>query len=474
MSWISSLPPDLQSKVQALVATHPASLDVLQGLWEYKEQRKRKKNIDDHPGPVPDAAKTSTSAPSSAAGAGTPAKSAAGATIIKLSAPVEPSTVIFSLSQMSFQSPLRKRMDLTFHLVELEGQAVPVLSVVNKLVAELSIVNLDRAIRLCVLVPILGNSNTSKKNIVCLSVWIHGHKDPIVCQLNLDQIKKQMVQEGKLPESVLDQPDEASGLLISSIHERIIDYFQRQFRLCGINLINYLPCSTLFKNEVLLHTDTAISLRLNLQGQKQGGGQFVMVEAHKGLKDGSLLFLSENDFHGTYIIFGFKKPILVYEIANIVSTSYSSITRLTFSLLLTVVKNGVETSVEFGMIDQEYFQVIDDFIKAQSINDNSYDDSLKEKTNLKKEKEDKDENLAQVVAGGDADADEDEEDDDYEGGDDSDAGEDSDSDAESGESGDSADESDPDSADEGEQASEDEEEEGEEEDDGVFHKSKEE
>ena len=99
------------------------------------------------------------------------------------------------------------------------------------------------------------------------------------------------------------------------------------------------------------------------------------------------MFVTGTEHSRSYIIHGFKKPILMFDVAKIMYTSYNNITRLTFNLLLTVADNNEEKTLEFSMIDHAFFQVIDDFIKSQNINDNSFDDTLREKTKETKDEE---------------------------------------------------------------------------------------
>lgn len=47
------------------------------------------------------------------------------------SSSIHPESIIFEVQQVSFSSPIRKRMNLTFHLIEQNGQALPVMSIVN-------------------------------------------------------------------------------------------------------------------------------------------------------------------------------------------------------------------------------------------------------------------------------------------------------------------------------------------------------
>lgn len=465
MSWILLLPADLATRVQTLVAAQPDALGVVTDLYAHLvPDGKRKKPL---PGATPVPLKQEPQ----------PVQTQ-DSCVITVATPIAAETIIFELPQASFQSPLRKKLNLTFHLIEHNNEPIPVLSIVNpaRETAELSLVHLHDAIKLCTVIPILGNStNTQKKAIVSLCFWLNqdhvgdAHaRDPIICQVNLDTVKKNMIKLGKLPADIetqfAEQLSNKSELAMNPIQERIIDYLQRQFKLCGVNLVNYLACHTLFSSRYALNADSAVALSNGVTNT------FIMVEAYKGSKDGSLLFLAANSHNPPFIIFGFKKPILLFEIKDIKHTSYSNITRLTFSLLLT----AGDTTIEFSMIDQKYFPVIDEFIKAENINDNSFDENLREKRDVKEEGTEEGGNAE--VAGAVDDEDE-EEDGDYAGGEEEEEGDGSgsgsgsdddefESDADSRSDGE-GDESDGEGNDNDEAAAE-------EEDDGVFHKNQEE
>lgn len=381
--WIKSLPLDLQHQVNSLVEAHPPSLPVIHKLCEYyktyaseHEDKKRKLSSETEiksEGHVPEA----LSAPKS-----------------EVSGQIHEQEIIFELPQISFQSPIRKKLNLIFHLLVEPGQSpkpVMLLALPTTYVPEISIHDLASLIRLCVLLPILGNStNNTKRNIGLLCFWIHDHaasdpnkNDPIICQVNFDQVKKQLIKAGKIPaeaETQLKEMNESNQSQdgIKAINEAIINFLQKQFQLCGIHMINYLPSSSATKNKLTINTDAGIAISLNANLVND----LVMVEAYKGAKDGALLMLTANEYNQPYIIFGFKKPILAFDISKVQHVSYSNITRLTFSMIVTVVNEKKDSKVEtleFGMIDQKYFQIMDEFIKSQGINDNSFDEDLREK-----------------------------------------------------------------------------------------------
>ncbi|KAI5964554.1 RTT106 [Candida theae] len=377
MDWLSELPEALQSKIVAITHQNPTSQQVFTELYQYLSDNNKRRKIGHDV--------NTENGNGSATGAG-----AGGHEELTPSSSIHPDSVIFEIQQVSFSSPLRKRMNLTFHLIEQNGEPIPVMSIVNPAnnAPELSFINLKHAVRLCLALPILGNStNSQKKGIAMLCFWIHDHyytdpnvsKDPIICQLNLDMIKKQMIKNGKLPSDIESQFDLSSyknEVVLNPIQERIIDYFKRQFQLVGINLINYLPCSSIFHNKYIVNEDTAVALT----SEDGVHPKIIMVECHKGARDGNLIFLEQNEYNAPYVIFAFKKPILVFKLSKVLRASYTSITKHTFSLNIVVLNDrDEERPMEFSMIDQAYFNIIDNFIRLHGISDDSYNSVNKEK-----------------------------------------------------------------------------------------------
>ncbi|KAF6015012.1 hypothetical protein HII12_001065 [Brettanomyces bruxellensis] len=113
------------------------------------------------------------------------------------------------------------------------------------------------------------------------------------------------------------------------------------------------------------------------------------VQTYNVTKEGYLYFLKD------YIIFGFKKPILIFKTADIEAVTYTSITRLTFNVSLNV-RHPVENSengnniqkmttekYEFSMIDQKEFDKINQYVQSQKFEDKSMADELKAQRQLK-------------------------------------------------------------------------------------------
>lgn len=376
MDWILELPDDLQNKITSITRQNPQSQLVFTELYTFLTDTKRRK--------------TGATGAAGAVGTAENSNGNGGYEELAPSSSIHPESIIFEIQQVSFSSPIRKRMNLTFHLIEQNGQALPVLSIVNPTnnSPEISFINLKHAIKLCLILPILGNTtNSKKKGVALLCFWIHDQyytdsnvsKDPIICQLNLDMIKKQMIKNGKLPpdiESQFDLSTHKNDVALNPIQERIIDYFKRQFQLIGINLVNYLPCSTVFKSKYIVNEDTAVALT----NDNNINPKIIMVECHKGARDGNLIFLEQNEHNPAYLIFAFKKPILVFRLSKVLRASYTSITKHTFTLNVVVLNDrDEERLLEFSMIDQAYFQIIDNFIRLHGISDDSFNDDNREK-----------------------------------------------------------------------------------------------
>ncbi|CAK9440218.1 uncharacterized protein LODBEIA_P43180 [Lodderomyces beijingensis] len=414
MEWLSQLPNVLEIQVQDAIRRDPLSKKVFQELVTYftDEENKRRKLSGggaDHDG------------------ANGKDASVSGLEELEPSSSVHPDSIIFEIQQISFSSPLRKRMNLTFHLIEQNGQAIPILSIVNPAnnAPEVSFVNLQHAVKLCVILPVLGNTtNPQKKCVASLCFWMHDSyyqdvnqsKDPVICQLNLDAIKKQMIKSGKLAADIESQFDLASyknQVVLNPIQARILDYFKRQFKLCGMNLVSYLPCDTVLKSNYVVNEDTAIAMTL----ANSTFPCMIMVECHKGARDGNLVFLERNDCNPAYMIFAFKKPILLYTMSSVVRASYLNVTKHTFDIKLVVLnERDEEKSVDFSMIDVAYFQLIGDFLTSHGVTDDSFNEANKEKVDVKSNGGGAGGEPVTIIDDDDVDDDDDEEDDDFEAG----------------------------------------------------------
>ncbi|KAF3988756.1 hypothetical protein FT663_03844 [Candidozyma haemuli var. vulneris] len=376
-SWVNDLPATLQSKINALVAAQPSSQQILDELHDHLTSPKKRKT----PAPRKQQPKV---LPSAGNGADKPPNPHH----VKYTQPVNPQEIIFELSNLSFTSPIRRKYNLLFHLlISPDNVPHPVLSIVNltSKVPEMSLTGLKSAVKLCMLAPILGNSTVStKKDTAMLCLWLNEHaafdnkNDPIICTINLDVIKKQLIEDGKIPahaeHQVGDEDDE--GDAIKPINEQIIFFLQRQFGLCGIELHNFMPLARPMQNTLKVNADSAIAI--STKGNTIC--DFVAASAYKGSKEGSLLLLNTSE-ERAFMIFGFKKPILLTAFSSIKDISYKDITRFTFNMLVTIAdpQGGEDEVIEFSMIDQQSYQDIDDFVRRMKIQDNSFDTKLREK-----------------------------------------------------------------------------------------------
>lgn len=372
MSWVDNLPTALQIKVHQLVTAQPSSQDILDELYEHLTSPKKRKTPQRKPRELPSADN----------GNGQPNPHHA-----KFNGPVNPQEIIFQLSNLSFGSPIRRKYNLLFHLlISPDNVPHPVLSIVNiaTQTPEMSITGLPSAVKLCMLAPILGHSTVlTKKDTAMLCLWLHDHaafdakNDPIICNINLDVIKKQLVEDGKVPPHAEHQVegDDAEGDAIKPINEQIIFFLQRQFGLCGIELHNFMPFARPSQNTLKFNADTAIAIST----QANNICDFVAASAYNGSKEGSILLLNTSE-DTAFMVFGFKKPVLLIQFSSIRDISYKDITRFTFNMLVTIAgPDGDDKVLEFSMIDQQSYQEIDDFVRRMKIQDNSFDSKMREK-----------------------------------------------------------------------------------------------
>ncbi|KAK0649607.1 hypothetical protein B0T16DRAFT_326771 [Cercophora newfieldiana] len=104
----------------------------------------------------------------------------------------------------------------------------------------------------------------------------------------------------------------------------------------------------------------------------------VHVKAFRGSKDGYLFFLP------TGILWAFKKPLVFLPLDRIVAVSYTSVLQRTFNIVVEFERDGGEAEeIEFGMLDQEDYGVIDEsYVKRHGLADRSMADRRKAKREL--------------------------------------------------------------------------------------------
>ncbi|KAK4236002.1 putative chaperone protein [Achaetomium macrosporum] len=107
----------------------------------------------------------------------------------------------------------------------------------------------------------------------------------------------------------------------------------------------------------------------------------VHVKAFRGSKDGFLFFLP------TGILWGFKKPLLFLPLDRIVAVSYTNVLRTTFNMVVELDDNNgrdaIEKEIEFGMLDQEDYQGIDEtYVRRHGLADRSMAEQRRAKREL--------------------------------------------------------------------------------------------
>ncbi|ONH68141.1 hypothetical protein BON22_1869 [Cyberlindnera fabianii] len=243
---------------------------------------------------------------------------------------IVPSSIIFQLRDLSIQSPLRKKLNLTISISLTTQKPVLSLSKSNDDVPELVISDLSsKNIRFATFLP-----SHEKKNFLYLVIYYNAlsqsnnitGNDPIVLMMNKDAAAKQLIADKVIKES-----------------DDLITFIVRQTAISGLKITETFT---------LPHHNS------------------FYVQAHRGIKEGLLYFLPH------HILFGFKKPILLFPSEDVESISYSSITRITFCATIAL-KSG--ETFEFSMIDQEEFAKIDDYVKNRAVNDMSMSEQYKAK-----------------------------------------------------------------------------------------------
>ncbi|KAG5931717.1 hypothetical protein E4U53_001645 [Claviceps sorghi] len=104
----------------------------------------------------------------------------------------------------------------------------------------------------------------------------------------------------------------------------------------------------------------------------------VHVSGFRGSKDGYLFFLENG------ILWGFKKPLIFIPTNRIAAISYTNILQITFNMVVEVFASDGEPNeeLEFGMLDQQDYGGIDDFVKRNGLQDRSMAEQRKAKLQL--------------------------------------------------------------------------------------------
>ncbi|CCE64299.1 hypothetical protein TPHA_0H00910 [Tetrapisispora phaffii CBS 4417] len=248
---------------------------------------------------------------------------------------VKEEEIIFNLKDVTVLSPLRKKLNLILHLST--SSRKPVLSLAKDTKIEMTIEDLKTNVKMATFLPV-----PEKSNIFYIFINYQKAADDVYTEPILATINKA---------AILDQ-FKTSGLVEIGEEDftKCIEFMRKQAIMTGFRISD-----PFFK----VNPDQDVSFH---------------VECHRGTKEGTLYFLPD------HIIFGFKKPILLFESADIESITYSSITRLTFNVTL-ITKD--DRKFEFSMIDQAEYSKIDEYVKRKQVKDRSMSEELKAKTSHK-------------------------------------------------------------------------------------------
>ncbi|RFU81679.1 hypothetical protein TARUN_524 [Trichoderma arundinaceum] len=108
----------------------------------------------------------------------------------------------------------------------------------------------------------------------------------------------------------------------------------------------------------------------------------VHVSGFRGSKDGYLFFLENG------ILWGFKKPLIFIPTNRIAAISYTSILQITFNMVVEIFteEDGKTEELEFGMLDQQDYGGIDEYVKLNRLQDRSMAEQRKAKLQLAENK----------------------------------------------------------------------------------------
>ena len=321
MSFLDNLPTDLQSKIKKVTSILPNTLEIFKELYEFGLTQNERSTNDSK------------------------RRKLDNSDVVEITSTIQNNIpqddIIFQLKDVSVLSPLRKKLNLVLHSSPTDKS--PMLSLEKDSKIHFSISNLRSDIQMAVFLPV-----SEKPNLTYLFIkYINSsenttdHKsytEPILISLSNDLVLNQFHKLGILDNSVSD-------------FNSCIDYIRKQAILTGFRISN--PFNS---NSDTLHKS-------------------FLINCHRGTKEGTLYFLPDN------MIFGFKKPILLFDSNDIESITYSSITRLTFNMTL-ITKNG--EVFEFSMIDQNEYTKIDEYVKRKQVIDKSMSEELKAKTKSNK------------------------------------------------------------------------------------------
>lgn len=238
--------------------------------------------------------------------------------------------VIFQLKDVSVLAPFRKKLNLIISVSPISGK--PALSLSKDMIPQLTVTQLNNSVKFATFLPF-----PEKKNMIYLFICYGQEPDRSVNEFLLVAMNKEATLKQFKTTNILT--NEAADF------SACVDYIRKQAILVGFRISDPFTASS--------------------------SNSSFHVEAHRGTKEGTLYFLPD------HVLFGFKKPILLFSSQEIESITYSSITRLTFNVTL-ITKTGEK--FEFSMIDQNEYTLIDDYVKRKQVIDNSMSEENKAKT----------------------------------------------------------------------------------------------
>ncbi|QLG74232.1 hypothetical protein HG535_0G01160 [Zygotorulaspora mrakii] len=253
----------------------------------------------------------------------------------------EQAQTIFKLEDVSVLFPVRKKMDVVLHLSSDANR--PVLSLIREGRTEMSITNLGKNITMATFLAVAEKENKLYLFVRYTESVGNKYSDPLLIMLGKDVLLAQFKKAGILTNDVDD-------------FTICIEYMRKQAILAGFRI-----------SDPFFSTPQSIKENPSFH-----------VECHRGTKEGTLYFLPD------HIIFGFKKPILLFDSSEIESITYSSITRLTFNVTMVT---KAEQKFEFSMIDQNEYTKIDEYVKRKQVMDKSMSEELKAKSKNKSQQQ---------------------------------------------------------------------------------------
>ncbi|KAK0382937.1 hypothetical protein NLU13_8853 [Sarocladium strictum] len=172
-------------------------------------------------------------------------------------------------------------------------------------------------------------------------------------------------------EGIIGGSEAASAAAVSDTYKDLFHWaLDRRLKSAGN------PVSIVSANPNKFHSNVRQSHRPNERA--------VHVNGFRGSKDGFLFFLENG------ILWGFKKPLLFIPLNRIAAVSYTNILQITFNMVVEVFPSdgdeGANEELEFGMLDQQDYGGIDDYVKANRLQDRSMAEQRKGKLQLAENK----------------------------------------------------------------------------------------